>query len=239
MKQIYLLLLLLITGTAAYAQCSSTVPANAVKVKQDSTIATNIGTGQVYLICEGAHLTYNGTQSVEVIYYLEAGARVTSLRTHTAKVHMKENSLFNAGYSGSNSWAIITDIWHHPTATLTDTMAVASNNMNECPTVTFNYSQSGSCSGGGTASLQNFNSIQDIKVFPNPANNVLNIDLGLTNKVQSITIMNVLGGIEEVVHPKNKSFITLNISDYKPGAYFVRSTAINGESVTHKVVITN
>lgn len=239
MRHIYLTLLLLVTGGLAYAQCSSTVPANAVKVTQDSTIATNIGAGQVYLICEGAHLTYNGTQSVEVIYYLEESARVTSLRTHTAKVHMKANSLFNAGYSGSNAWAIITDIWFHPTATLTDTMAVASNNMNECPTVTFNYSQSGSCSGGGTTSLQEVASIKDIKVFPNPANNVLNIDLGGNKNVQSITIMNVLGGVEEIIRPSNESFITIDVNDYKPGAYFVRSTAINGETATHKVVITN
>lgn len=238
MKNFYLTLLsLLIAGTIS-AQCNSTVPASATKVTQDSTIATNLGAGQVYLICEGVHLTYNGTQGASVTYFLEPSARMTSLRQHNAVVHMKENTLFNAGYSGSGAWAIITDIWFHPTATLVDTMAVASNNMNECPSVSFDYSQSGNCSGGGTTSIKEA-SINDVKVYPNPTNTVLNLDFGANNNVKDVVIMNVLGGIEKQIGVRNNDFLTVDVSNYKPGTYFVRINSISGENKTHKVIITN
>lgn len=235
MKNLYFTLLSLFTAGLAYAQCSSTVPANAVKVTQDSTIATNIGAGQVYLICEGAHLTYNGTQGATVIYYLEPSARVTSERQHNAEVYMKENTLFNAGYSQS-AWAIITDIWFHPTATLVDTMAVASNNMNECANVSYNYSLSGSCDGG-TASIAEA-SLENVTIYPNPTNSNINIDLASTN-VKTITIINVLGGIEKQLTDIQEQFISVDVSNYKPGTYFVKLTGLNGESQTRKLIITN
>lgn len=239
MKSFYLTLLsLLIAGTIS-AQCNSTVPASATKVTQDSTIATNLGAGQVYLICEGVHLTYNGTQGASVTYFLEPSARMTSQRQHNAVVHMKENSIFNAAYDpNSNTWAIITNIWFHPTATLVDTMAVASNDMNECPSVSFDYSQSGNCSGGGTTSIKEA-SINDVKVYPNPTNTLLNLDFGANNNVKDVVITNVLGGIEKQINVRNTDFLTVDVSNYKPGTYFVRINSISGENKTHKIIITN
>lgn len=237
MKNFYFALLSLLTINLAYGQCNSTVPANAVKVTQDSTIATNLGAGQVYLICEGAHLTYNGTLSTTVVYYLEAGARMTSERQHNAEVYMKENSLFNAGYSQS-TWAIITDIWYHPTATLVDTLAVASNNMNECASVSFDYSLSGSCDGGGGTSSLTESTLDDLLIYPNPANTTINIDLA-SIQLDEITIINVLGGIETSVKEINTSIISLDASQYNAGTYFVRFTSKNGKSQTRKLIITH
>jgi hypothetical protein len=237
MKKIYFTLIALFIFNFAYNQCNSTVPANAVNVTQDSTIATNLGAGQIYLICEGVQLTYNGTQGAEVTYYLENGARMTSARQHNAIVYMKENSLFNAGYSQS-TWAIISDIWYHPTATLVDTLAVAAGNMNECANVSFDYSLSGDCSGGGATNSIQEHSLNNISIHPNPANTTLSIDLASV-ELEELHIINVLGGIETSLQEINSSTITVDVSQFNAGTYFVRLVNKDGISQTRKLIITH
>lgn len=216
----------------ALAQCTVILNANTVKVTQDSTIATNIGAGQYYLVCSGATLTYSGTQSATVTYYLEENAKVKSERGHLAVVYMKANAEFDASYSVSGNWAITNDSWYEPTSIFTD--HIQGSNFNECTNVVFNYGSIGSCSG--TTSLNSITLAESLTIHPNPVSEKLNLDFVSTSK-KMISIINTLGVVVMEKTTISKSF-EINISNLYSGPYFVRVTDLeNGDQQVRKIII--
>lgn len=222
----------LTVSAASIAQCTVTLNANTVRVTQDSTIATNIGAGQHYLVCSGATLTYDGTQSATVTYYLEENAKVKSAISHVAVVYMKANAEFDASYSVSGEWAITNDAWYEPTAIFTD--HIEGSNFNECVSVVFNYGSVGNCSG--TTSLNNVTLAESLVIRPNPASEKLKLDFASTSK-KTISIINTLGVVVLEKTTISKSF-EINVSNLYSGPYFVRITDVaNGDQEVRKIII--
>lgn len=72
------------------------------------------------------------------------------------------------------------------------------------------------------------NNIVEAAIFPNPANNELNVQA--TSAISNVEIMNVLGqsmGTQQV----NSNNAKLDISSLKPGTYFIRVTIDNASKV--------
>jgi hypothetical protein len=75
-----------------------------------------------------------------------------------------------------------------------------------------------------------------VSVYPNPSNNVVNIEL--TGNISQVVIYNYVG---QVVYEQNITkamTIQLNVRNYESGAYLVKFITRNGESFTKKVVVT-
>lgn len=197
----------------------------------DSTIST-ILSNQHYLVCPGVTLTYEGAQSVAVTYYLEPYANVVSARSHTATVYAKTTSTFNACYSCTNSWAIITNLFYESGANMVDTIAV--NNKTECTPITFDYTNVG---GPGCTPLFNeeYSTGKGVKAFPNPANDVLTI-LSESAIISSIRIYNLLGA-EVMSFSANRSQVQINTSDLKSGVYFVKVRNNKGKEIVIKSIV--
>lgn len=70
----------------------------------------------------------------------------------------------------------------------------------------------------------------NLKVFPNPANNTLNIETDYSIKIERITLTNALGQVVfSALNPENK--LTLDISFLPSGIYFLRAENKQGQSV--------
>ncbi len=74
---------------------------------------------------------------------------------------------------------------------------------------------------------------ENMKVYPNPANNQINISA--EHNITNVTVVNVVG---QVISNENinTNFHTVNVSSLTNGIYFVKAT-INNEVVTQKVVV--
>ena len=224
--------LFIFSALSISAQCTITLDPMTVRVTQDSTIATNIGAGQHYLLCPGVTLTYEGSQSVEVVYYLEDGAKVISQRSHVAKLYMKRFSSIDANYSESGNWAITNDVWHDPSAIFED--YIEGSNFNECTEVVFNYGNIGSC---GPASLDEIDQTDLLKIHPNPATDYVEVETGYEFH-KTISILSVLGKEVKSLE-SNKATTKIAISDLKSGTYFVKISDQSGNQLTRKLVVRN
>jgi len=74
-----------------------------------------------------------------------------------------------------------------------------------------------------------------IKVFPNPATDVVNITV--SNNISTIQVMNYLGMIVYSENITQEKTITLNTSRYSAGNYLIRCVTNNGQTITKKIVI--
>ena len=85
--------------------------------------------------------------------------------------------------------------------------------------------------------ISKINAIQNFQVYPNPANDVLNIECLMVNDNTTITLTDVLGSTVKQTS-FNTQHTTLNVSDLPPGAYMYKATSSSGKSNTGKLVIT-
>ncbi len=118
-------------------------------------------------------------------------------------------------------------------------------------TVTYNYTDGNNCSSSATTVMtvnacvgvkENSSALSSVNLFPNPAGNELNINLGTINKEVTLTIINHLGEVvEQIKHVgngnANNNTIQLNTSDFASGVYFMHVTDTNSR-ITIKFVIT-
>ncbi|HRG59037.1 MAG TPA: FG-GAP-like repeat-containing protein [Bacteroidia bacterium] len=79
----------------------------------------------------------------------------------------------------------------------------------------------------------NDNSLSNIILFPNPANNFLHLKLN-QNQVKSIAINSILGA--QVESNYNKTNNTIDISNLAAGTYFISITTVNNVIVTKRFV---
>jgi hypothetical protein len=75
-----------------------------------------------------------------------------------------------------------------------------------------------------------------VSVYPNPATTYVRIDL--TKAVTEISVYNSLGTVVAQKTVKGETSITLNTSNYAAGAYSVKFTTTNGETLSRKFVVT-
>ena len=88
-----------------------------------------------------------------------------------------------------------------------------------------------------TVSVPEFDMLPEVNVFPNPVENVLNIDLGNnSNDVDRIDLIDATGRIVNSVNIIENGMITTDMSNMAPGSYLIRF--ISSESVlgTRKVM---
>ncbi len=108
-----------------------------------------------------------------------------------------------------------------------------------CYTVTAVYSLCGESEESNEACILGINTkdqnLSQVKVYPNPANSILNIEL--TGNVSRVIVYNFTG---QVVVEQNavESMIRLDVNNYEAGAYLVKFVTVDGNSFTKKVIIT-
>jgi hypothetical protein len=71
-----------------------------------------------------------------------------------------------------------------------------------------------------------------LKVYPNPANNVITVDSFKT--IESITIVNLLGQ-EVILKNTNSESVTLDISSLQNGIYILKTT-VGGSTATSRII---
>lgn len=77
------------------------------------------------------------------------------------------------------------------------------------------------------------NSIKDIRIFPNPANNTINIEGN--SMLQNIEIFNLLG--QKILQKKvNSNTIKLDVSSFASGHYFLKTQNSNSEFQTFRFI---
>lgn len=87
----------------------------------------------------------------------------------------------------------------------------------------------------GTASSQEFQYLMGTNVYPNPAQDVLNISVTSENMPDSYTIFNSLGQTITTVNNVTNAALTVNTSAYSNGIYFIKINK-GAESKTIKFV---
>jgi len=88
--------------------------------------------------------------------------------------------------------------------------------------------------GGETVGLNEVKSNKKIKIFPNPANTILNIEYANNVKVKSIKLFDTKGIL---IYEHSKELQTLDVSTTPPGEYVLLIQTKN-EKITKKVFIT-
>jgi len=130
----------------------------------------------------------------------------TLIATVTATEYMDMN-LFNNCY------------YYYVTAVYTEGESIPSNTDHECLTVGVNNAE-----------------VSEVKLYPNPATTVVNIDL--TKDVRMITIYNALGAVVAEKNITRETTVTINTTNYAAGAYSVKFTTANGDTFSRKFVVT-
>lgn len=73
-----------------------------------------------------------------------------------------------------------------------------------------------------------------VTMYPNPANNVLNIDN--CNDVTSINVLDYTGRVVMVIANNGDAKLSINISDLNSGVYLVQLNGVQGESTVKRIV---
>ena len=80
------------------------------------------------------------------------------------------------------------------------------------------------------------NDLSQIKVYPNPTNSTVNIDL--TPNVSQVAIYNYLGQVILENTITDQTTLQIDVRNYESGAYLVKFITSEGQSITKKVVVT-
>jgi hypothetical protein len=82
--------------------------------------------------------------------------------------------------------------------------------------------------------------MNSVSLYPNPATSSVNLVFNLTNAEKvNVKIYNVVGqelNVFEKELPSGSNSLTINLTNYKPGVYFIKSTT-SGKEITKKLVI--
>ncbi len=79
------------------------------------------------------------------------------------------------------------------------------------------------------------NDLSQIKVYPNPSNNMVNIEL--TNNISRVVIYNFLGQVVYENNVTNETELHIEVRNYDAGAYLIKFVTNEGHSHTKKVVV--
>ncbi len=98
-----------------------------------------------------------------------------------------------------------------------------------------------SCNDTATAGVkENKGTASNVSLYPNPASGLANVIFNLSSAGKvTVKIYNVVGqevNTFEKELPSGTNTLAVNLADYKPGIYFVKST-IQGKDITKKLII--
>jgi hypothetical protein len=78
--------------------------------------------------------------------------------------------------------------------------------------------------------------LQSISIYPNPSNNIVNIEL--TNDINQLVVYNCVGQVvTEIAITKDKT-VQIDVHNYQAGAYLVKFITKSGESFARKIAVT-
>ena len=80
-----------------------------------------------------------------------------------------------------------------------------------------------------TLSVDNAIPVSENTIYPNPANEVLNIHSNVA--FNQVRILNMLGQVVALANATPKNDLALNVTDLKTGTYFVEITSDKGKSI--------
>lgn len=107
---------------------------------------------------------------------------------------------------------------------------VATNNVNIIYSDTYQYTT-------GALSLTDFDLEQEISIYPNPANDVVNIKSNILEKVEFIEFYNALGQRIYNMNVINSYDIKVNVSNFRKGVYFIKVNFENSKVVSSKLIL--
>jgi hypothetical protein len=91
------------------------------------------------------------------------------------------------------------------------------------------------CNGYPSLEVDKLSKRPEITFYPNPASDILNIELALTDEIQTATIFNSIGAA--VARATFVAKETFNVSDLPAGIYFINIQSKDGSSLKEKIVI--
>jgi len=86
-----------------------------------------------------------------------------------------------------------------------------------------------------TTSLREEISVESLLVYPNPANDILRINS--SSAIESFRIIDGLGRVNRSEKVNSELNLTIDISDLKPGVYFVNTLLENGKERISKLMV--
>ena len=116
--------------------------------------------------------------------------------------------------------------------------------------VTYTYTDNNSCSNSSTTNItvnacigmeEEVNAVNTLNVFPNPANNIINVSMSGLNEQTQIVMMNAVGQV--VLTEKSSLTASVNetlqfdVQELSNGVYFMNVITENGNKKTVRVVI--
>ncbi|MCO5264509.1 MAG: choice-of-anchor J domain-containing protein [Lentimicrobium sp.] len=112
---------------------------------------------------------------------------------------------------------------------------------NYCYTVTAVYSLCGESEHSNEACVDVLvgvenPAISNVNIYPNPSNNVVNIDL--SSNISQVVVYNYVGQVVFEQNVTKAETLQLNVRNYESGAYLVKFVTRAGESFTKKVIVT-
>jgi len=104
-------------------------------------------------------------------------------------------------------------------------------NGNKMATITFTYNSS-------TLSAKNIDSIENLKIYPNPTNGNITISNIENTKLKTIEVYSVLGKlVKQVYVSQNPSKLNLDLSQLNKGVYLMKISDLDDASNTQKLII--
>ncbi len=103
-------------------------------------------------------------------------------------------------------------------------------------TLIFQNPEADSCFATITTSIEELDSNSSIKVYPNPVNDLLTLDLSQIN--QSFTEINIFNALGELVYQNNKptAITEINTRELQAGIYFLLLKDKSGMSYSQRII---
>jgi hypothetical protein len=220
MKNIFTLLMLGAIPYTLIAQCTVTVPANAIVISTTGgPNAPVTGNGQSYWVCSGVHRYFEGNGNT---FYLETWTDVVITGSELT-IYMKQGDL-----DGGSSFLMINGgegsvIYRaQPEANI---MNAGAATVNECDVMTFNYSISpptGCMIIMGVPTHEN----ESLQMYPNPASSELTISMNGAS--QWVRILDAQGRL--AMERSGANVMKLDVSALPAGLYTI---LVEGDGQRH------
>ena len=212
MKQLSIVLLgvFLIATSDIMSQCDTVVPANAIVYSTQTTHATN---GSDIWLCDGVKLTVTGKQNT---IYAEGN--------NTIIIDNTGNDIFAKGPGNITLDQGFSGVYHESNVTVTDNSSA--NIIQQCSAVTFDYTNAPT-SGCDIYAGIDINELTRVTLFPNPALDVLNLNIPDHMSIESLSIYTMNGQLMQSTNLLNGNK-SIDISDLSQGLYMLSISSSNG-----------
>ena len=84
---------------------------------------------------------------------------------------------------------------------------------------------------------RDFNSVDGVFIFPNPANELINVNLSNARLSEQILVFDNLGQILHLTSSYDKNIVSLNTKGLIPGLYMMKISLVNGRTIHKKFII--